>query len=94
MKEKKLNNFEDLKKIKFENLSPDPDPEIIQANKTSLNKQCLEAHFSSKGRAGKIVTVIKGFEGSINEVKTIEKKTMIFAVFDPKPFPIAGLKAE
>ena len=74
MKEKKLNNFEDLKKIKFENLSPDPDPEIIQANKPSLNKQCLEAHFSSKGRAGKIVTVIKGFVGCINEVKTIEKK--------------------
>ena len=74
MKEKKLSNFEDLKKIKFENLSPDPDPEIIQVNKTSLNKQYLEAHFSSKGRAGKIVTVIKGFEGSINEVKTIEKK--------------------
>ncbi len=41
MKEKKLNNFEDLKKIKFENLSPDPDREIIQVNKTSLNKQLL-----------------------------------------------------
>ena len=74
MKEKKLNNFEDLKNIKFENLSTDIDHEIFQENKTVFNKQYLEAHFSNKGRAGKTVTVIKCFEGSIDELKVIEKK--------------------
>lgn len=40
--------------------------------------QYLEAHFSNKGRGGKIVTVIKGFEGKdedLNELgKSLKKK--------------------
>ena len=74
MKEKKLNNFEDLKNIKFKNLSVDPEPKIFEEKKVTFNKQNLEAHFSNKGRAGKIVTVIKGFNSSIKELKVIEKK--------------------
>ena len=40
--------------------------------------QRLEAHFSNKGRSGKTVTVIKGFQGSENELialgKSLKKK--------------------
>jgi len=74
MKEKKLNDFEDLKKIKFKNLSPDLGPELFQEIKEPFNKQSLEAHFSNKGRAGKIVTIIKGFNGPNKDLKVIEKK--------------------
>ena len=71
MKEKKLNNFEELKNIKFNNLSPDPEPKLFKEKKDTFNKQNLEAHFSNKGRAGKIVTIIKGFIGPNNDIKVI-----------------------
>ncbi len=42
------------------------------------SKQYLEAHYSSKGRAGKTATVITGFQGSDEELvalgKTLKKK--------------------
>ena len=34
----------------------------------------MEAHFSNKGRAGKTVTLIKGFEGTIIECKVLAKQ--------------------
>jgi len=37
-------------------------------------QQLLEAHFSKKGRGGKIVTVIKGFEGSDEALKKLGKE--------------------
>jgi len=74
MKEKKLNNFEDLKKIKFKNLTIDPSLILYEEKEKTYKKQYLETHFSSKGRAGKIVTIIKGFDGSYEELKIIEKK--------------------
>lgn len=41
---------------------------------TLANKdQSLEAHFSNKGRGGKTVTVIKGFQGSENDLKSLGK---------------------
>ncbi len=58
---KKLTNLADLAKIQFENLAPDP--ELQQPEAVAFKKQWLEAHFSNKGRAGKTVTLIKGFEG-------------------------------
>lgn len=36
-------------------------------------KQQLEAHFSNKGRGGKTVTIIKGFEGSDEDLQTLGK---------------------
>lgn len=36
-------------------------------------EQRLEAHFSSKGRGGKTVTVIKGFEGSEEDLQQLGK---------------------
>lgn len=56
-----------------------PDDEQDQEEHTpSPRDQNLEAHFSSKGRGGKTVTVIKGFEGKeedlINLGKDLKKK--------------------
>ena len=39
----------------------------------AADKQYLEAHFSNKGRGGKTVTVITGFEGSDNDLKALGK---------------------
>ena len=37
-------------------------------------EQELEAHFSSKGRGGKTVTIIKGYEGPDDELNALGKK--------------------
>lgn len=37
------------------------------------NKQHLEAHYSSKGRAGKKVTIVTGFRGSSEELTGLGK---------------------
>ncbi len=37
------------------------------------NKQHLEAHLDKKNRAGKVATVIKGFLGSDDDLKTLGK---------------------
>lgn len=68
---KKLNSFSDLAHVKFDKLSPDP--ELIAESKIEFNKQYLEAHFSIKGRVGKVVTVIKGFEGDTESLKYLAK---------------------
>ncbi len=69
---KKLNSLEELAKIKFENLAPDHDP--LPDSEPEFIAQDLEAHFSNKGRAGKTVTLIKGFEGSTEDLKTLAKR--------------------
>lgn len=68
---KKLNSLEDLAHIKFDSLAPDPNTYIIES--TNQRKQNLEAHYSNKKRAGKVVTLIKGFQGSNLELKTLSK---------------------
>lgn len=68
---KKLNSLKDLAKIQFENLAPDPESYV--APEDQFVAQQLEAHFSNKGRAGKTVTIIKGFEGEKTELKTLAK---------------------
>lgn len=68
---KKLNSLEDLAKIQFENLAPDPEGYV--APEDQFVAQHLEAHFNNKGRAGKTVTIIKGFEGEKTELKTLAK---------------------
>lgn len=37
------------------------------------HEQLLEAHFSNKGRGGKTVTLIKGFEGNDEDLKDLAK---------------------
>lgn len=38
------------------------------------NQQKLEAHLDKKNRAGKTATVIKGFQGTEEDLKTLAKK--------------------
>jgi len=68
---KKLTSLEDLAKIQFENLAPDPEP--LPDSEVEFKVQQLEAHFSNKGRAGKTVTLIRGFEGTDQELKVLAK---------------------
>ncbi len=72
MADKKLNSLEALAEIQFDNLAPDP-YSLPDAPKKFI-KQHLEAHFSNKGRGGKIVTIIKGFEGDAVDLKQLSKK--------------------
>ena len=74
-KQKKFSDFSDLAKHIFEQ-NPDyiPEPEKEKEFETDPKEQYLEAHFSKKGRGGKTVTVIKGFEGSIQELKKLAKE--------------------
>ena len=69
---KKLNSLEELAKIDFEKLAPEPTPR--PDSEPEFQSQELEAHFSNKGRAGKTVTLIKGFEGSNEDFKALAKK--------------------
>ena len=68
---KKLTSLADLAKMQFDNLAPDPEPQQPEA--AVFEKQQLEAHFSNKGRAGKTVTLIKGFEGELQDLKALAK---------------------
>ena len=67
----KLNDLSDLKKL-F------PEAEGAYTPKPEKNKetapQHLEAHFSNKGRGGKTVTVIKGFDGDDAQLKALAKQ--------------------
>ena len=75
---KKLNSLEDLATIRFENLVANPDS-TEETAKDTFQKQFLEAHFSKKGRGGKTVTIIKGFEGSqecLNDLAASLKKKL------------------
>ncbi|MDG1058637.1 MAG: translation initiation factor [Flavobacteriaceae bacterium] len=57
--------------MQFDNLAPDPEPQQPEA--AVFEKQQLEAHFSNKGRAGKTVTLIKGFEGELQDLNALAK---------------------
>ena len=69
---KKFNSLEDLSKIQFDNLQPTPKEEQGIPAPVFVS-QNLEAHFSNKGRAGKTVTILKGFSGSPSEIKNLAK---------------------
>jgi translation initiation factor 1 len=73
MGKKKLNNLEDLGGFVF---STNNDFKLEQEENTESlppNEQYLEALFSNKGRGGKTVTVITGFEGSTDDLKSLGK---------------------
>lgn len=73
MGKKKLNSLEDLGGFVFstnDNFEYDQE----EAMETLAPKdQYLEAHFSNKGRGGKTVTVITGFEGTDEDLKALGK---------------------
>ncbi len=72
-KAKKFSDFSDLANFVFSE-NPDYVPEPVQETDEDISSQILEAHFSKKGRGGKIVTVIKGFEGSEQALKKLGKE--------------------
>ncbi len=70
---KKINSLSDLGGFVFstnENFTPQ---ELEQEETLAPEEQILEAHFSKKGRAGKTVTVIKGFVGTEADLKELGK---------------------
>jgi translation initiation factor 1 len=74
MAKKKLTDLSDLGGFVF---STNEDFDINPNEKLETltpNNQKLEALFSNKGRGGKTVTVIRGFEGSEADLKALGKK--------------------
>jgi len=74
MGKKKLNSLDDLGGFVF-STNDDFNPDENDSNTTELSpsEQQLEAHFSNKGRGGKTVTVIKGFQGTEGALKQLAK---------------------
>ncbi|MEN8124489.1 MAG: translation initiation factor [Bacteroidota bacterium] len=75
MAKKKYNSLSDLGGFVFstdknEDFSAFADEESATL---SPDEQYLEAHFSNKGRGGKVVTIVKGFQGSESDLKTLGK---------------------
>ncbi len=73
MAKKKKLGLEDLGGFVF-STNDDFVPESEEITATlPPNEQYLEAHFSNKGRGGKTVTVISGFEGLDSDLKDLAK---------------------
>ncbi len=71
---KSLNDLSALEQLLKEQF-PDYVPEEVPDTTNKIDtRQHLEAHFSKKGRGGKIVTIIKGFEGSDQALKKLGKE--------------------
>ena len=69
---KKFSSLSDLKSLisKSDQSSVNS---LSTIKKSQLISQSLEAHYSIKGRAGKPVTLIKGFKGTKNQIKDLAK---------------------
>ena len=74
-KDKKISSLEDLGGMVF-STNPNFSIETEEENRETLppNQQRLEAHLDKKNRAGKVVSIIKGFEGSDEDLKDLAKK--------------------
>jgi translation initiation factor 1 len=73
MSKKKLTSLEDLGGFVF-STNDNFEMNSKESEKTlAPSEQYLEAHFSNKGRGGKTVTVITGFVGEENDLKTLGK---------------------
>jgi translation initiation factor 1 len=75
MSKKKYSDFSDLGGFVY---STDENEQFLSDNSIEEKtlkpeEQLLEAHFSTKGRGGKIVTVIKGFQGGESDLKSLGK---------------------
>ncbi len=76
---KKSNSLQDLGGFVFstnDSFSFDEEESIIET--LPPNQQKLEAHLDKKNRAGKIATIIKGFEGSDEDLKNLAKQLKNF----------------
>ena len=75
MSKKKLNSLSDLGGFVFSTNDNENFSAFAEEDQDTLaaKDQYLEAHFSNKGRGGKTVTVIKGFQGTESDLKTLAK---------------------
>ena len=73
MNKKKLSSLEDLGGFVFSTNTNFEYEKEEETETLSPKNQYLEAHFSNKGRGGKTVTVIAGFEGSEDDLKSLAK---------------------
>ena len=73
MSKKKLNSLENLGGFVFSTNTNFEFENEEQEETLAPKKQFLEAHFSNKGRGGKTVTVITGFVGSEDDLKSLGK---------------------
>lgn len=71
---KKINNLEDLGGFVFstdKNFEFNNEPNLEET--LTPNKQRLEAHLDKKNRGGKVATIIKGYQGTEEDLKTLGK---------------------
>ncbi len=75
MGKKKLNSLSDLGGFVFSTNEKEDFSAFAEEDQEALapKEQTLEAHFSNKGRGGKTVTVIKGFQGNESDLKSLAK---------------------
>ena len=73
MAKKKLNSLNDLGGFVFSTNSSFENNSNTDEETLEPKEQFLEAHFSNKGRGGKTVTVVKGFEGNDEDLKQLGK---------------------
>lgn len=73
MSKKKLNSLEDLGGFVFSTNNNFEFQNEASEETLAPEKQYLEAHFSNKGRGGKTVTIITGFVGKEDDLKTLGK---------------------
>lgn len=73
MGKKKLNSLDDLGGFVFSTNDDFKFKEEENQNTLPPKEQFLEALFSNKGRAGKTVTVIRGFQGNEDDLKALGK---------------------
>ncbi len=72
---KKINSLEDLGGFVFStNKDFEYDNNDEQQETLANNEQRLEAHLDKKNRGGKVATIIKGFEGTDDDLKALAKK--------------------
>jgi len=75
MAKKKLNSLSDLGGFVFSTNEKEDFSSYSEEKPTNTDPkdQQLEAHFSNKGRGGKTVTIISGFQGEESELKGLAK---------------------
>ncbi len=75
MAKKKINDLSDLGGFVFSTNEEEDFSAFKDENEETLKpeNQYLEAHFSNKGRGGKTVTVITGYQGSTSDLKNLAK---------------------